>query len=254
MKLRTILTLSIVLVPALVFAATQTYRVQRGDTWESIAAKNGITVQQLVDLNQPVAGDRINIPKVTTPTPPPPPVTPPPTTPPPTGGEKRAQVYDTFYGWPDNTPSNSSDLSVGGAAGGTGTFADPITAASGYVFDSKGNAVLDFPYGTKFYVPNERKYFVIGDECGDPPHPESKACHTITDPEGKGASAQIDLWAGGVGSKKGTAAGNAVEACEADHTRINTIIFNPASNYVVVPGNVYTTSCGQQYGDTPVTQ
>lgn len=179
----------------------------------------------------------------TTPTPTPPPAPSPTPTPPPapapqpTSGEVTKQIYNTFFGWPDNTPNNSSELSTGGSAGGTGTYNDPITAASGWI-QSGGKEILDFPYGTKFYVPSEKKYFSIQDQCGDPPSPQSKACHTITDSAGKGAAAQIDLWAGGVGSRKGTSAGNAVERCEEAHTRINTVIFNPSPNYPVVPGQV----------------
>lgn len=52
----------------LAVAAGASYQVQRGDTWESVAAKNGITVQQLADLNPLTAGTQLNVPG-STPTP-----------------------------------------------------------------------------------------------------------------------------------------------------------------------------------------
>lgn len=232
MKKFIILALALAL-PVTLLAATSivSYTTKTGDT---------------IGGQQVVPGQHIKV-YQTVVTPPPPVVIPPPVvTPPVVGGQATAQVYDTFYGWPDNTPQNSSILSTGGQAGGTGTYADPITAATGYV-TKNGVTTLDYPYGTKIYVPNERKYFVIGDECGDNPN-GSLACHTDIDHPGV---IQIDLWAGGVGTPF---PGGAVTACEDTHTRINSVIFNPAANYVVVPGNVYTSSCGQQYGDTAVTQ
>lgn len=225
-----IIALLVLGLPATLFAASTivNYTTKTGDT---------------INGQQVVAGQRIKV--YQTPIVPPPPVVTPPTT----GSQATVQIYDTFYGWPDNTPHNSSILSTGGQASGDGTYANPITAASGYV-TKNGQVILDYPYGTKIYIPNERKYFVIADECGDVTD-GSIPCHTDVDHPGV---PQIDLWAGGVGSKNGTSAGNSVVTCEEDHTRINTVIFNPASNYVVVSGNVFTSFCGQQFGDVIVTQ
>jgi len=172
------------------------------------------------------------VPPVPTPVPPAPVVT--------TPGEVKMTIYDTFYGWPDNTPANSSILSTGGQAGGTGTFNDPITMATGYVLVN-GKPKLDYPMGTKFYIPNERKYFVVADECGDLPNPESKACHKSGHPP----YPQLDIWVGGVGAAYGP-----VTKCEEAHTRVNVAIMNPGPNYLVVPGAIYNGSCGAQYGDT----
>lgn len=174
----------------------------------------------------------------------PPVVTPPPTTPPTTTGETRFQVYNTLFGYPDNTPPNSDILSNGGHAKGTGTFTDPITMASGYILKN-GQPIMDYPMGTKFYIPNERKYFIVADECGDLPNPESKPCHKSEQPP----YPQLDLWAGGVGANK-----SSVIACEDAHTRVNLVIRNPASNYQVVPGSIYNSTCSGQYGDGIVTQ
>jgi len=68
-------------------------------------------------------------------------------------------------------PPNSEVTSIGSHAGGTSRFADPIIAASRYII-SGSKEVLDFLCGTKFYIPSEKKYFAIGDEC-DPPNPET---------------------------------------------------------------------------------
>lgn len=222
-----------------------TYTTKSNDTLQSVAAAAGTTTQAIVALNPSIrltSGQTLNVGYKA--------VTPPPVVIPPTTGEVLTTVYDTYYGWPDNTPHNSSILSTGGQASGDGTYANPLTAASGYIFVG-GNPVLDYPYGTKLYVVNDRKYYVIGDECGDGPHPENEACHKDIDHPGV---PQIDLWGGGVGSKYGTAAGKAAEDCEAQHTRVNKIIINPAPNYAVAPGTIYTTGCSAQYGDTVVTQ
>lgn len=84
--------------------------------------------------------------------------------------------YDTFayltaYGYPDNTPP-SADIAfpaaatttfpgatgtgIHTAASGTGTYADPVTAA-GYT------SML--PAGSEFYVPADQKYYIVEDSC-----------------------------------------------------------------------------------------
>lgn len=42
-------------------ASSITYTVQQGDTWESIASANSLTLQQLVDLNQPTKGTLLTV-------------------------------------------------------------------------------------------------------------------------------------------------------------------------------------------------
>lgn len=171
------------------------------------------------------------------PTPSPAPSPTPSPSPAPSGNEITFKAYNTLFGWPDNTPNNSSELSTGGMAGGTGTYNDPITVAVGWQ-QIGGKEVLDYPYGTKFYIPDFKKYFVVGDECGDPPHPESKMCHK----SGMPPYPQIDLWAGGVGSKMNTAAGNKVLDCEDANTGLHTMIQNPAPGLPVKAGDICTGS------------
>jgi 3D (Asp-Asp-Asp) domain-containing protein len=74
-------------------------------------------------------------------------------------------VYVTFYGWADNSPPGGAiAYPSGGAyptlhplAGGTGTYADPITFATD---------PTEFAPGTRLYVPFIQKYVVMEDSCG----------------------------------------------------------------------------------------
>jgi hypothetical protein len=74
-------------------------------------------------------------------------------------------VYLTWYGWPDNDPPGSAVIAyprsegyptVHEVAGGTGSYADPITLAS----DPREVAI-----GTRVYIPELERYFIMEDEC-----------------------------------------------------------------------------------------
>ena len=161
------------------------------------------------------------------------------------GSEVRVTAYTTGYGWPDNTPPGGaiSNPVIHSTAGGTGTYADPITLAVGHSIIS-GQDILDYAAGTKFYIPNLRKYFIVEDTCGDGNQPQNGPCHT-----GYQGHVWVDMWVGGQGlSSQGTL------ACEDTITDLHTIIENPASNYAVVPGPVYSGTCATQFGETVVTQ
>jgi hypothetical protein len=184
-------------------------------------------------------------PAATTPTPAATTPTPAATTPTPAGstGTAIANAYVTAYGWPDNTPAGCavSNPVLHTCAGGVGTFADPITLAVG----ATGNNVLDYPAGTKFYIPNVRRYFIVEDECGDGPSPASVACHNLSQAP-SGTSVWVDMWAGGDGSNNA-----AVLACEDTITANHTIIINPDANRVVVTGSLFnatTGTCTAQFG------
>jgi hypothetical protein len=65
----------------------------------------------------------------------------------------------TFYGWADNSPPGA-DIAYPGLhamAGGTGTYADPITFATD---------MTEFAPGTILYVPFIEKYVIMEDLCG----------------------------------------------------------------------------------------
>ena len=73
-------------------------------------------------------------------------------------------VYVTFYGWADNSPpggaiaypKNGGFPTIHDTAGGTGTYADPITFAT----DKD-----EIPVGTRLYVPFIEKYMIMEDDC-----------------------------------------------------------------------------------------
>jgi hypothetical protein len=178
---------------------------------------------------------------------PPAPVTTPTPTPAPTAapGEVRISAYLTAYTYWDNTPPGSADISnpiIHQKAGGTGTFADPITLAVGHSY-ATGKDVLDYPAGTKFYMPYLKRYFIVEDTCGDGAHPENGPCHT-----GYQGHPWLDMWIdGALGTRSSS------NTCAEDITEIHAVIKNPAANYAVVAGPVFNTSCAQQFSDTPVT-
>jgi 3D (Asp-Asp-Asp) domain-containing protein len=69
-------------------------------------------------------------------------------------------VVVTFYGAADNDPPGSTEIAHPNArhraAGGTGTYADPVSLAA----DPRAIKV-----GTRIYYPPLRKYFVMEDDC-----------------------------------------------------------------------------------------
>lgn len=158
-------------------------------------------------------------------------------------------AYTTGYGWWDNTPHGSTDIAypvIHKTAGGTGTYADPITVAVGHVI-TNGVDTPDFAPGTIWYVPNLRRYFIVEDACGDGSTPQDEPCHDLaTAPQG--AQVWLDLWVDG--SQMTQAESN---ACEDAITGLNSVIENPAPNYAVVAGPVAGATCSQQYGNTLVT-
>jgi len=118
-------------------------------------------------------------------------------------------------------------------AGGTGTYADPITVAVGHSM-ATGKDVLDYPAGTRFYLPYVRRYFIVEDTCGDGSTPQNVPCHNLATAQ-KGATTWIDLYVGGgSGDNK-----SAVTACAETITALHQLIINPASNYPVVVGPLF---------------
>lgn len=158
----------------------------------------------------------------------PPPTTPPPTTPPSTGGTSK-QVEITYYGAWDNDPPGSRDIAhpvIHNQAGGTGTYADPLTFAS-----PAGSGAYSF--GTIIYVPSVQKYFIREDECAV----------SWTAPDGCGPVSHVDLYVGNPSDDQ------SVIACEEHLTPSGnaTIIVNPPGNLTVDPKplwNQATKTCG----------
>ncbi len=157
------------------------------------------------------------------------PVTHTPAPPPPAGTEQAIQAWTTGYTYYDNDPPGSAIISnpmIHKVASGVGTYADPITLAVGYT--SKGP---DIAPGTRYYIPNVRRYFIVEDTCA--------ACHA-----GHQGALWIDMWIDG--SKVSQ---SAADQCANALTRVNAIILNPKSTYPVIAGPLSAAACALQYGD-----
>jgi hypothetical protein len=154
-------------------------------------------------------------------------------------------AYITGYSWFDNTPPGSSGISnpvLHQVAAGSGTYADPTTVAVGHSIIN-GRDILDWPAGTRFYIPNLRRYFMAEDTCGDGGTPQNGPCHTGYP---SGASTWLDVWVGGQGGTSGGA-----NSCMDAITRVSTVVVNPAPGYAVVAGDIYgPAGCTQQFGDS----
>ncbi|WP_273935009.1 hypothetical protein [Kutzneria chonburiensis] len=117
----------------------------------------------------------------------------------------------TFYGAADNDPPGSRDIAypgvLHGQAGGTGTFEDPITFAA-----QDGR----FAPGTKIYVPDVRRYFILEDSCA--------SC----------SGSHIDLWTGSANDR-------GIVRCEDSLTRNGSRPYqlNPPAGLAVSPGDLY---------------
>jgi hypothetical protein len=160
---------------------------------------------------------------------------------PPIVGELIPAAYTTGYTWFDNTPPGSTMISHpvlnSQAAGGTGTYADPITLAVGHSLET-GEDVLDYPAGTRFYLPHVRRYFIVEDTCGDGPRPQDRGCHDLASAP-TGARTWVDLYVGGAAGDDAAA----VQACASKvtdgDTELHAMIKDPASTHPVVAGPLF---------------
>jgi hypothetical protein len=89
--------------------------------------------------------------------------------------------------------------------------------------------------GTKFYLPNLRKYLVVEDECG--------GCTNIP----AGATAWLDVWV------DGRAVGNsAADSCMGKLTRVSVVVKNPPASLKVESTSPVSSNGCPTYGDTIV--
>lgn len=112
-------------------------------------------------------------------------------------------VEMTLYGWPDNSPPGNaiSDPVIHmNGAGGTGTYADPITFAT----DS-----MEEPKGTIIYVPAFLKYGIREDTCV-----------SCTSDWQNGMKYHFDFWL----NSDASANANAVQSCEGQWTQNSTVV------------------------------
>lgn len=117
----------------------------------------------------------------------------------------------TMYGFPDNTPpsagiaaghrgsnitfpNNTVGQGIHTEAGGTGTYADPITFAT---------SNTELWYGTEIYIPRFHKYFIAEDSCTECGQDMRGAAPNNPDgtigpgPDGGPGFIHFDLWVGG---------------------------------------------------------
>jgi hypothetical protein len=114
----------------------------------------------------------------------------------------------TFYGWADNSPPgnaiaypmNGGFPTVHDAAGGIGTFADPITFATDKA---------EIPVGTIIYIPFIEKYLVMEDDCTECDHDWSN-----------GMQRHVDVWMNSNGTDNATD----LENCEDQWTQESTSV------------------------------
>lgn len=150
--------------------------------------------------------------------------------------EQYFTAYVTGYSYWDNTPPGSAAIArpvIHQRAGGKGTYSDPITIAVGYRLVG-GRAKLDFPAGTRFYLPHLQRYAIVEDICGDGPNPESTGCA-----RGNGGYPWLDIYVDG--SRVGAEAAN---ACMYQLTGFHDIIINPRKGYQVTAGSIAEQGCG----------
>lgn len=148
---------------------------------------------------------------------------------------KQFDVYLTGYTYWDNTPPGSAEIArpvLRNKAGGTGTWQSPITIAVGHRIDN-GRQKLDFPAGTRFYLPRLQKYAIVEDVCGDGPTPQNGPCHS-----GYKGRPWLDIWLGG----KSMSAAEA-DACARRITSVQPIILDPPRDLPVHKGEIASNGC-----------
>ncbi|HEX3261114.1 MAG TPA: hypothetical protein VHS35_21540 [Pseudonocardia sp.] len=130
----------------------------------------------------------------------------------------RQQVEVTFYAAADNDPAGSAEIAYPNSrhtsAGGTGTYADPLSLAT----DPR-----EIRPGVIVYYPTIQKYFVMEDDCAE-----------CIDDWSADRKPHVDLW-------MSTTADPAVQNCEAALTPdgLDTIIVNPPADLPVDPKPLY---------------
>jgi 3D (Asp-Asp-Asp) domain-containing protein len=127
----------------------------------------------------------------------------------------------TQYGWDDNSPPGNAIAypTIHQTAGGTGTYADPITFAT----DQD-----EYPPGTILYVPFMEKYVIMEDDCVQCDSDWSKSMLR-----------HIDVWM----NSNGTEDANSLFSCEDSWTKTSTaVITSPPDNLEVTTAPLFDPS------------
>jgi hypothetical protein len=158
-------------------------------------------------------------------------------------GERLITAYVTGYSWFDNTPVGSALVShpvLHSSAGGTGTWEDPITVAVGHSL-ATGHDVLRWAPGTRFYLPDLRRYLIVEDTCGDGPTPQHEPC-SVGFPAAD--TTWLDVWIDG---RSDTPARTV--ACARAISGSRTVLVDPLRGHPVVAGPIAGSgSCSPRFG------
>jgi hypothetical protein len=145
------------------------------------------------------------------------------------------QAFMTLYGYVDNSPPGAgiAHPCIHQKAGGTGTYANPITFATD---------VSELPWCEIIYVPYMERYFIHEDACSECDH-DWRRLHRY----------RFDMWAGGDAASRHKPEKTALLQCESTWTRGNsirdpdnpTITVDPPSDLPVVTTPIFSppTSC-----------
>jgi hypothetical protein len=126
--------------------------------------------------------------------------------PPPTTTTGTVQAFMTLYGFVDNSPPGTGIAHPCGTrrgAGGTGTYADPVTFATD---------VKELPWCEIVYVPYMERYFIHEDECSECDRDWRKL-----------KAYRFDMWAGGDAASVRQPEKKALLRCESTWTRGNSV-------------------------------
>jgi len=144
------------------------------------------------------------------------------------------QAFMTLYGWADNSPPGPviAHPCLHRSAGGTGTYADPITFATD---------VSELGWCVEIYVPYMQRYFIHEDECSECDQ-DWTADHRY----------RFDMWAGGDAASVHQPERKALIRCESTWTRADavtdpanpTVIVDPPSGLAVSGAPIFSPTAG----------
>ena len=83
-----------------------------------------------------------------------------------------------------------------------------------------GKDVLDFPAGSRIYLPDVRRYFIVEDTCGDGNDPQNGPCHQGANADGTNSTLWIDMWIGGESMNASGADNCAGKVTDRPHRRL----------------------------------